>query len=259
MIEQPYYMLEFTAISCMFEIRVNDNPVITMNLKGQVSTRIPINYAISESGKQEINIKILPLLGEVSLHPDATLHYMLYLYDVSNGFDLQEMFSDYKSPSVDKNNPLPILTDKNFFTATIPYQLRNYWKDGEDLKNIDDLPEKLRDSYLEIVSMIQKGNYEVYKKKIADREYNMATSMYLTAQESEARFKRLVRDFENGYNKVEFPVDTIPVYSAYGKKVSLKRKDGDPALSFVNEEEMEQQMLDIEFYWPKETNQLEII
>ncbi len=40
-------MLEFTAISCMFEIRVNDNPVLTMNLSGQASSGFPINYAIS--------------------------------------------------------------------------------------------------------------------------------------------------------------------------------------------------------------------
>ena len=259
MIIQPYYMLEFTAISCLIEIRVNDKPVISMSIKWQTSTNIPINYAISESGEQSISIRILPLYGETTLHPDASIKYNVSVYEVYKKFELIEMFSDYKSQPVDKNNPLPIITDKGSFKASIPYVLKDYWKHGKDLGVIDNLHTKLRDAYIGVSEMIQRGDYEGYKKKIAVREHNMAVAMYLTQQESEARFNRLEHDFKNGYDKVEFPLDAIPVYSAYGKKISLKRLDGDPALSFVNEKEMEQQMLDIEFYWSKETNQLEII
>ncbi len=259
MIEKPYYMLEFTAISCMFEIRINDTPVMTLNLKGQASTRIPVNHAIQSSGEQQVSIKVLPVLGQMALHQNTVFNYKIYLYDVTNGFEKKKMVLEYDSPRVSPSSPMPLLVSHNIFPATIPYTMKSYWEEGKELEDVDELHEKLRAKYKEIINAIQSRNYKQYQQKIANREHNIAVSMYLNTQESEARFKRLVRDFENGYDKVDFPEETIIIYGAYGKKASLKRKNGDPALSFVNEKEQEQQMLDIEFYFDTKTNGLEII
>ena len=43
---KPYYMIDFSASACLFEIRINDYPVIQMNIEGRVSSMIPINYAL---------------------------------------------------------------------------------------------------------------------------------------------------------------------------------------------------------------------
>ena len=32
---QPYHVIDFSASACLFEIRVNDYPVIHMNVEGQ--------------------------------------------------------------------------------------------------------------------------------------------------------------------------------------------------------------------------------
>ena len=59
----PYYMIDFSGSACMFEIRVNDYPVITQDVEGQVSSMIPINYAILKDGIQTISATVLPYSG----------------------------------------------------------------------------------------------------------------------------------------------------------------------------------------------------
>ena len=256
---QPYYMIQFTAISCLFEIRVNDIPIFTMELSGQTSTRIPANLAIYKSGLQEVSVKMLPLQGESKLMKGAKLDYNITLYDVENGFRYQEDFEEHKSKVITEDDISPVYLHKSTFNADIPYQTKAYWLEGKDLGKVKDLEKNLRGSYNKIARLIKNKQFELFVEKIADREFNMASSMYLTPEESKDRIKRLLRDFNDDYDLVEFPESTVTIYSAYGKRVSLKRLNGDPALSFVNTEKQEQVMLDLEFYWSKETNQFEII
>lgn len=71
--------------------------------------------------------------------------------------------------------------------------------------------------------------------------------------------KRLIEDFEKGFDFVDFPEDLISKTTAYSKIVSLRRKNFDPVLSFVNKIEREQVMLELEFFYSKESNNLEVI
>ncbi len=253
-------MINFDAAACLFEIRVNDVPVITLELDGQASTRIPINFAISKSGEQKVSAKILPKSGELELSSKAQLNYTIELYDVYN--DVFVFISDFRgnmSPKIDKEKKTSILTSSTVFEAKIPYQLRDYWKDGENLKDVDDLEVKLRNTYLNLGKIISEENYDLFSQKMADREYNMATAMYLSNKKANTRIQKLINDFKTGYNVMMFEEDSVVVFSAYGKKAALKTLNGHPALSFGNEEEQEKIMLDIEFYFNKKNNAFEII
>jgi len=66
---QNYFLLDITIRECLFEIRINDIPVLSRNLKGQTSTKIPINYALGvhKDTIHSIEIKMLPILGEFGL------------------------------------------------------------------------------------------------------------------------------------------------------------------------------------------------
>lgn len=259
-IQEPYYMINFSAAACLFEIRVNDTPVISMNIKGQASTKIPINFAIAKSGVQEVSIKVLPLPGSIKLSPAAELSYSVELYDVTNNkFSFKEEHTEYKSPKVEKEKIIPTITNTTTFKATIPYQLKDYWKEGQELKDIDDLGIKIRNTYARLGKIISDGNYDLFAKKMENREYNMATSMYLSPNESKARVEGLINDFKNGFDFMMIDEKAIAVLSAYGKKVALKTVNGEPALSFGNKELNEQIMLDIEFYLPQNTTEFEII
>jgi hypothetical protein len=256
--KEPYYMVDFNAGACFFEIRVNDQPVLAMNLKGQASTMIPVNYAIHKSGKQEVSIKVLPLLGNTSLSQNAELSYTVKLFDTSRGFELKNEFSGFESKPIEEQN-IPLITNTSFFEATINYNLRDFWLDGLEISKIKDYELKLKQAYLKIIKLIKEEKFDILAKQLENREYNMATSMYLSEKDAKKRVSNLINDFKNGYNVVLFDEKAVPVISAYNKKVALKNLNGEPALAFGNREENEQLMLDVEFYYSKETKRFEII
>lgn len=260
MVKEPYYMLEFTTGTCLFEIRVNDNPIMTMDIKGGVSTRIPINNGISKTGPLEISIKLLPNSGNLSLSEGCFFNYAVVLMDVANGeFKEIEYLGSYKSTRLKKGEQKVIIKHTEMYKAVVPYEMKALWEEGQTINKVKDAQEHLRAAYSRVLNVIKRKEFNVYKDMIAVREYNMKVSMYLSEDESEARFVGLKNDFENGYDVAEFPEGTVMITSAYGKKVSLKRLNGDPALAFGNVDENEQIMLDIEFYYSKETKRFEII
>lgn len=257
MIQQPYYMIDFSASACMFEILINDYPVISMNVEGQVSTNLPINYSILESGEQVISHKIMPLLGETLIHEKAELKYDIKLFDVSSDFVFKEQFAEYKSEPIE-DKKIPVITYNKKFTAKVPYKLEA-WQNGALLKNDDKHKEKLYFAYNEIINLINKGDYNSFQKKITAREHNMTTSMYLDKSESEARVGELVDDFKNGFNTI--PVDKNSVFHIYGfgKVAMLKKLNGESGLSLINEKTGEELMLDISFYIPQGSEKFEVI
>lgn len=257
MIQQPYYMIDFSASACKFEILINDYPVISMNIEGQVATSLPINYAILESGEQIVSHKIFPLLGETSIHEKAELKYDIKLFDVLNDFVFKEQFVNYKSEPIE-DKKLPIITSSKKFTAKVPYKLEA-WQNGIVLKNDEKHKEKLQFAYNEIINLINKGDYSSFQKKIANREYNMTASMYLDKSESDARVDELVTDFKNGFSTL--PVDENSVFHIYGfgKVAMIKKLNGESGLSLINHKTGEELMLDISFYIPKGSDKFEVI
>lgn len=255
--EQPYYMINFSASACKFEILINDYPVISMNVEGQVATTLPINYSILESGKQVVSHKIFPLLGETSIHEKAELKYDIKLFDVSNDFVFKEQFWEYKSEPIE-DKKLPVITFSKSFNAKVPYKLEA-WQNGTVLKNDDNHKEKLHLAYNEIINLINKEDYSGFQKKIATREHNMATSMYLSKSEADSRIVELIEDFKSGFKTI--PVDKNLVFHVYGfgKVAMLKKINGEPGLSLVNEKTGEELMLDISFYMPKGSDKFEIV
>ena len=239
MIKEPYYQIQFDAAACLFEIRVNDIPILTMNLRGQASTGYPINNAISNTGLQEVTIKLLPLEGTTQLSEKAYLNYHIKLFDTYQGFKLVDRFEGFESKPVEKDQILPLIQGKSTFEAEVPYTLRDLWKQGKNIKDIEDYTVKIKNAYKRIANIIVEGKYDLFREKMEDREYNMATSMYLSATESKNRLDQMIEAFKNGYNHVLFDENSVPILSAYGKKVSLKSLNGEPALSFGNKEENE--------------------
>ncbi|AZA84852.1 hypothetical protein C1637_18905 [Chryseobacterium lactis] len=254
--QQPYYVIDFSASACMFEIRINDYPVIHMNATHQVSTMVPINYAILEKGKQKITASILPVVGQTEIDQQAELRFNIKLFDVVNNFVFDKQFGEYQSKPVE-DKKLPVIRYESSFEAEVPYTL-NAWQNGTDLKDVKDCREKLKLVYDKIIKLIQDGKYDEYKRLIAGREGNMAQSMYLSGQESEGRFKELLKEFE-GMKVQPLPADAIMMQYADNKVAVLKRLNGDAALYLLDPKTGEELMLDITFYIPKGKTDFEII
>lgn len=250
-------MIDFSASACMFEIRVNDYPVINMNIEGQVSTMIPVNYAILETGTQSISAMILPILGETKLNQKAELRFNIKLFDVTNDFVFEKQFNEYQSEYVE-DKKLPIIKYVDVFQAEVPYKL-NAWQNGENLNDIKDCRKKLDSAYHKIIDLINKREFTDYGKLISKREQNMATSMYLSNKESEDRMKDLINDFNSGFKVQPTSKDSVMIFYANNKVAILKKLNGEPALSLINNETEEELMLDISFYIPEGKELFEVI
>lgn len=258
--KQPFYVIDFSSASCRFEIRVNDIPVIDMNMDGQVASQTPINYAILESGIQKVSAYIFPLQDQYELLEGASLSFKINLFDVENGFDFQKEIIDVGEIALHKKavkTPVSVaVTDS--FQATVPYKLDG-WKNGRDLTKIKYTNEKLREAYTRIAYMIKNKDYQALENSMMIREQRMATSLYLSENESSARLKSLIDDFESGFIVKPIPSDAIVHLYGNSRIGVLKKLNGESALFLENPETEEELMLDLAFYIPNDTTEFEII
>ncbi len=255
---QPYYTIDFSASACMFEIRVNDIAVMTLNIKGQAATIAPINYAILESGTQHITATVLPLQGQTVLEARAELKYSIRLFDVINGFEFLEEIPGHTFPVVDKEKSLPVLAHAGIFEAKIPYKVTG-WLNGMPLKNISDINTKLFSAYNTIADTLRNKQFDLFAQKIENREKLMCTSMYLSNAEANNRLQSITDDCNAGFKVQPIPNDALLVMYGNGKVATLKRSTGESALYLTNEETDEELAIEISFYIPEGKTEFEVI
>ena len=87
----------------------------------------------------------------------------------------------------------------------------------------------------------------------------MATSMYLSDNESKTRIEELISDFKNGFKVM--PIEAKSIVYIYGndRVAALKKPNGEPALYLQNQKLEEELMLDITFYIPEGKTEFEVI
>lgn len=250
-------MIDFSASACLFEIRINDYPVIHMDIEGQVASTIPINFAILESGKQSLSLTVMPNFGETKLNPKADLKFNLKLFDVANDFVFEKQFGEYQSKTIDEKST-PLIKYGNIFEAEVPYKLEA-WQNGINLQDLDDSREKLSSAYKKLAQLIERKQFDEYKKLISQRENNMASSMYLSKSESTERIDDLIQDFNAGFKMKPIAEDSVMFLYGQSKVAMLKKPNGESALYLVNTETEEELMLDVAFYVPEGKTDFEII
>jgi len=250
-------MIDFSAVACFFEIRVNDYPVITQNIEGQVASMIPINQAILESGNATITATVLPIAGTTELHPGAYLRFKIMLFDVTNDFVFQEQYEQYETDPVG-DQKLPTMALAGNFMVNVPY-IQDAWQDGRNLMDVEDLAPKLHSAYKNISSIINEKNYEQFKQLIARRENNIAKAMYLSSVEARSRAEDVITDMRSGFTLMPIPKDAILQLYANNKVAALKKLNGESALYLFNKKTNEELMLDLTFYIPEGKTEFEVI
>ena len=123
-----YYVLDVGTYMCHLIIKINDVEVFSLNIDGQMSTEIPINMGILESGMQAIQVIGLPANGEKELEKESYIRYKVMLYDVSGDkFVLIKNFENQYTPAVKKG--IPIIVHESTFEAEVPYKLEAWQKE----------------------------------------------------------------------------------------------------------------------------------
>ena len=232
--------------------------MLTLNVEGQVGTRLPMNYLILESGKQQLDITVLPILGEMSFIENSSFRATVMLYDVVDGFKFIKDFVTYKMPDIDEENLIPVFNYQTVFHAEVPYKLVA-WQNSKDLSEIEDLRQKVEERYRFVENLIVKGQYSALQQMLQERENNVAISMYLSEDEKKSRLNEFIHDAENGFKVVPHTIEDQLVVYGNNKLVSLRKIDGDSALLLSNDETEEDLFLDIQFHIKQDGNELTII
>lgn len=251
-------MLDIGAYMCHLIVKINDVEIFSLNIDGQMSTEIPINMGILESGIQSIEVTGLPVKGKKELEKNSYIRYKVILYDVSDGeFKLLEILDNNYTPPVQKG--IPVISHKSTFEAKVPYKLET-WQNGINLKDVNfNLKERLIIEYNKIITLINSKQYTKFINIYKKREQNNAISMYLDEAEANYRMEKVIEDIKNGFKAKHITSNIILEYSAYGKLVSLKRNDGYSALYLDNEKTNEEIILQIAFYIPQGKAEFEVI
>ncbi len=258
--DKPYYVIDFNAFNCMIDIRVNDVPVFCMNIEGQVSTIIPVNNAILESGKQQTTYNVLPLLGETTLRDDASFSAAVWLYDAS-GEEIEKVkeINNFTMPENKTEIPLPIFKGKDLFWAEVPYKL-HAWQNSQDLTEVKDLRLYVDLAYSEIEEMIRNEQYDQFASLIKKREDNIATCMYLSEKEKNERVSELIDMIKTGFKVVPTSSKDIMLVFGNDKLVSLRQPNmEDSALLLVNPETEDELSLEIQFHLEQGKTELMVI
>ncbi|QWT85844.1 MULTISPECIES: hypothetical protein [unclassified Chryseobacterium] len=255
---KPYYEIDFSAVMCSFQIKINDVELISLSIEGQTRSDFPINHLILEGGKQTIEVKGLPMDGHQELHEDSYIRYRVNLYDMASGeYAFVKQFDEYFTKKPDKN--IPFIGHASTFEADVPYKLEA-WQNGMNLKDAKfDVKEKLIRKYNEIIKLINGGNYSSFIAQYQKRENNNAVAMYLSKSQAEGRMQSIISDMQNGYKAQSLPDDIQVEYSAFGKLAALKCTDMMSALRLENPESEEELVLPITFYIPEGKDEFEII
>lgn len=255
---KPYYEIDFSAVMCSFQIKINDVELISMSIEGETRSDFPVNHLILESGKQTIEVKGLPMTGQKEMHDDSYIRYRVNMYDMASGeYVFVRQFEEYFTKKPDKN--IPFIGHQSTFSAEVPYTL-DAWQKGKDLKNVKfDVKEKLIKKYNDMIRLISAGSYNAFISQYQKRETNNALAMYLGQQQAESRMGGVISDMKNGFKVQELTDDVYVEYSAYGKLAALKRTDMMSALRLENAKTEEELVLPITFYIPEGKDEFEAI
>lgn len=230
-----------------------------MEVEGQIAPNLPINFSIYKNGDQNVSVTMLPLNGQEKLHPNAELKYNIRLYDVTNDeFNFVKDFDTIEFPKIDSNNSTTVMNKISKFYAEVPYKM-TLWENGLKLEDIPDVENKLKQAYLNIGNLIDKGMFTEFESKIAVRENNMTVSMYLSPIEKKARINSLIEDVKNGFKMKSLPKDMVFKSYGYGKIGAYKRSNGEPVISLYNEAKKEELILELMFYMPNGKTEFEVI
>ena len=258
MIEKPFYEISIRASICFFDIQVNNVSLISMNVKGQVSFPLPLNYLILESGLQEISVRIAPTLGDIILDEDTNFSCELKLFNSDDKAQPIETVAKYEIDKAILKTGIPVIEHKIKFNAKVPYKLLA-WQNSIDLETVSNVRGLVEGFYKKINLLIATKQYDAFIELLSEREKNMTVSMYLSNEESKNRMNGLIEDFENGFKLAPLSFDDFLIYFSDNRVVKIVKKDMDSALRFFNKDTGEEMSLDVLFQMKQDSKELSII
>ena len=234
--KEPIYLVSFRSALCNYEIFVNNLPAYIHFEGGSVSSQIPINQLIFESGKQEIKIRIIPLKGESTFQKDSLIEIKVISYDsTTTNYDNTTESFNFMMDDLETHK-IPIIQKNDYFLAEVPYKLKK-------LNSFDEI----KDKKVLIISFY-KEIYMLFKKQDVQKIYNLLKfrfdqideATYSTKSDNMVGLTKLMARLKEGeFELKEFPTNPNIIIYENKKICNLVRENKEPILYFFNKQNNE--------------------
>ena len=229
----PIYQVRDEKFNCPMELYINDVLVFYLGSSGKSAgeQNIDIPQYILKSGKQNIRVKIFPLLDKnknfenfVSKDAQLTLRIVHGEYeDMKNWKNFKEVFH-MKLPKVTID--VPYIELKGEFEAVVPYELAG-WSNGVDLSKEDSkkLEEEVLGRLKEIASLYETKDIEGLAREHYKRVKEVDQSMYNNTKENSAKWEKLIQEYLDESTKTELLEGRMKIMGE-GKIVTVLIENG---------------------------------
>lgn len=238
-----YYIAKLYIRHCMADIRINDVPLLRQYIDAELTSEMPVNYLIESSGIQEFKVNICPLLGGLSLHPNAMCVVEIWRYDGSDFkiIPIEKICSS--SLSVDETEGvIPIKHHRELFIAEVSYQIKR-WSNCEKIPETQNVKQAVIQYYQNISQLLARKQYNNFWEFVRERDNSINIALSLDEEEINNQNHMMFDYLDNGF--IVQPVkDALIHYYANGRIVALLDKNLRSALQFINQDNGE--VMDIE-------------
>jgi hypothetical protein len=245
--KEPMYFIRPAQGNCVYEILINDFPVVKDYSIEQFATPIRINQAILKSGLQTVTVRLYPIgntikraYGEgetvTTLLPKTQMNIQVVKYDAFNidsSLDAEKEVILHKAPT-DKEGKfigagLPYYEYTFTFEAEVPYEIES-WKEGEDLINLDKerLEKIVVDYYQKMEKLYNSKNIDLVLKAHFMSELKDAQALYRSKDDIQEVYDWLFETV-NIQTKEFFPLKKYEIkFFGNGKIICLKNPSKEP-------------------------------
>lgn len=242
--QEPYYYIYIENSLCIYEILINDVPMVKNFEYGEYATPFYINDAILRSGTQKITYRLYPAPPEYNgengdkFSKNTSFAIEVFVNDKAKKLPLGEEKLIKRENAA--RNTVMLGKDKDIkeewfvaegkeyyeasftFDAKVPYEIEG-WSKGQDLKKFD------QKELQKAVVNFYKTQWNVYNAKEKDamfsylykREKEINQSKY----ESEEILKKMVKEYSLPFDNSTFQVEPLENYKMVlygdGKIVAL--------------------------------------
>lgn len=247
---EPLYYVYIDHEQCVFQLLVNDIPVLSYLEDGSITTPIILNSYISKSGKQKLTYRLYPQntrsngVGSTSLTPYTKMKLSLFSRnkaDTLSSFENQLAILEHKSLTKDDGETF-IAAEQDYyeytltFEAEVPYTLTDL-NHSKDLRKLDKelLAEKAVDAYAYLKHLIDDQEADEYYALRFKSMVNPLISEYDDEQTIADDFRTYTRYLDKSVGITLEPIKGTPYllkFYAEGKLISLEHDSMDPRLRF---------------------------
>lgn len=233
---QNYYIAKLYIRHCFADVRINDVPVLRMDVADEISANYPINYLIESGGEQNLMAQITPMAGNLAFGEDAACEVEVWRCDgYNNKIVPMEMVCVVSVAAEGDELNVPLRKTLRSFPAYVAYEI-DRWRSCEGLESGKELSMKVAAYFKNVAEILSEKRYGEYAELINERETNICTALGLDENEVTLRNRMLFDALEDGFEICPLKGNKYVEFYANGKLVTILDKDMNSALRFQNPE-----------------------